>query len=211
MTKHIIKKMFPGMERMHGHRALAPLGPRLKSPDLWHLNRRSVAGAFAVGLFVAFLPLPMQMLIAATVALVVRVNLPISVILVWISNPVTMPPLFYTAYTLGRKVLNASPRPIRPEFSWEWFTSELLTIWQPLLIGSLLLAVVASTTGYLLVRLLWRLNVVRRVRSRRYLHQLRRERAEPEAARSRNDAETRNRLADGNHPARRDSQQGQKD
>lgn len=211
MAKHIIKKMFPGMEQMHGHRALAPLGPRLKSPDLWHLNRRSVAGAFAVGLFVAFLPLPMQMLIAATVALVVRVNLPISVILVWISNPVTMPPLFYTAYTLGRKVLNASPRPVRPEFSWEWFTSELLTIWQPLLVGSLLLAAVASTTGYLLVRLLWRLNVVRRVRSRRYLRQLRRERAACEEALNGSDSGKPNKRTDPYHPQRRDSHQGSTD
>ncbi|WP_018145716.1 MULTISPECIES: DUF2062 domain-containing protein [unclassified Thioalkalivibrio] len=182
MARHIIKKMFPGMERMRGHKALAPLGPRLGSPDLWHLNRRSVAGAFAVGLFVTFLPLPMQMLIAAAVAIIVRVNLPISVILVWISNPITMPPMLYTAYTIGRKLLDEPRRDIRLDWSWEWFSTELLTIWQPLLLGSVLLGSVASLSGYLLVRFLWRLNVVQRVRSRRYLRRLRKELAEREAA-----------------------------
>ncbi|WP_019626181.1 DUF2062 domain-containing protein [Thioalkalivibrio sp. ALJT] len=180
MARHIIKKLFPGMEHMRRHKALSPLGPRLGSPDLWHLNRRSVAGAFAVGLFVAFLPLPMQMLIAAAVALLVRVNLPISVILVWISNPITMPPMLYTAYTLGRKLLDEPRRDIHLDWSWEWFTTELLTIWQPLLLGSVLLGAAASLSGYLLVRFLWRLNVVQRVRSRRYLRRLRKETAERE-------------------------------
>jgi len=187
MARHIIKKLFPGMEGMRGHRALAPLGPRLGSPDLWHLNRRSVAGAFAVGLFVAFLPLPMQMLIAAAIALVIRVNLPISVILVWVSNPITMPPMFYTAYTIGRKLLDEPPRRFRIELTWEWFTTELLTVWQPLLVGSLLLAIVASASGYFLVRFLWWLNVVQRVRNRRYQRLVRQKKRE-KAARRRRDS-----------------------
>ncbi len=173
MARHIIKKLFPGMEGMRGHRALAPLGPRLGSPDLWHLNRRSVAGAFAVGLFVAFLPLPMQMLIAAVIAILVRVNLPISVILVWISNPVTIPPIFYTAYSLGRKLLGEPARQFRVEFTWEWFSTELLTVWKPLLTGSLILGAAAGLAGYLLVRFLWWLNLVQRARARRYLRRMR--------------------------------------
>ncbi|OOC11382.1 MULTISPECIES: DUF2062 domain-containing protein [Thioalkalivibrio] len=176
MARHIIKKLFPGMDRLRGHRALAPLGPRLRSPDLWHLNRRSVAGAFAVGLFVAFLPLPMQMLIAGAIAILARVNLPISVILVWISNPVTMPPMLYTAYTVGRKLLGEEPRQFSTEITWEWFATEMLTVWKPLMTGSLVLGVAAGLAGYLLVRGLWRLNVIQRVRHRRYLARQRRER-----------------------------------
>ncbi|ADC71710.1 MULTISPECIES: DUF2062 domain-containing protein [unclassified Thioalkalivibrio] len=181
MAKHIIRRLFPGMEGVRGHRALSPLGPRLRSPDLWHLNRRSVAGAFAVGLFVTFLPIPMQMLVAAIVALIVRVNLPISVILVWISNPITMPPMLYMAYTVGRKLLGEPPRDVHLDWSWEWFSTELLTIWQPLLLGSLLFATLASLSGYLLVRVLWRVNVVQRLRTRRALRRLRQEREREKA------------------------------
>ncbi|MGM0553311.1 MAG: DUF2062 domain-containing protein [Pseudomonadota bacterium] len=173
MARHIIKRLFPGMEGIRRHRALAPLGPRLGSPDLWHLNRRSVAGAFAVGLFVAFLPLPMQMLIAAAIAILIRVNLPISVILVWISNPVTIPPILYTAYRLGRKLLDEPARQFRVELTWEWFSTELLTVWKPLLTGSLILGTGAALAGYLLVRFLWWLNVVQRARTRQYLRRMR--------------------------------------
>jgi uncharacterized protein len=169
MTKNRIKKWFPAYESVRGHRGLEVLGPRLRAPDLWHMNRRSVAGAFAVGLFVAFLPIPMQMLAAAAIAILVRVNLPVSVLLVWVSNPLTIPPIAYTAYTIGRWILDEPRRSFRVELSMDWFTGELLTIWKPLVTGSLVLAVVASVIGYVTIRMVWRLSVVERVKVRRAL------------------------------------------
>jgi uncharacterized protein (DUF2062 family) len=167
MAKKFIKSWFPAYESVRGHRALEMLGPRLRAPDLWHLNRRSVAGAFAVGLFVTFLPIPMQMLLAAAIAIWARVNLPISVLLVWVSNPLTMPPIFYTAYTIGRWILNEPRRSFRVEMTMDWFTGDLLTIWKPLVTGSLVLAVVASAAGYLVIRVLWWFSVMERLKIRR--------------------------------------------
>ncbi|MFO8002958.1 DUF2062 domain-containing protein [Thioalkalivibrio sp.] len=167
MAKKLIKKWFPAYESVRGHRALEMLGPRLRAPDLWHLNRRSVAGAFAVGLFVAFLPIPMQMLLAAAIAIWLRVNLPISVLLVWISNPLTMPPIFYTAYRIGRWILDEPRRSLRVEMTMDWLTGDLLTIWKPLLTGSLVLAVLASAIGYLVIRVLWWFSVMERLKVRR--------------------------------------------
>ncbi len=166
MAKKLIRKWFPAYDSVRGHRALEMLGPRLRAPDLWHLNRRSVAGAFAVGLFVAFLPIPMQMLLAAAIAIGVRVNLPVSVLLVWVSNPLTMPPIFYTAYTIGRWILNEPRRSFHVEISVEWLAGDLLAIWKPLLTGSLVLAVIASAAGYITIRILWRLSVVERLKIR---------------------------------------------
>lgn len=163
----MIRRFFPAYDAVRENRSVTVFGPRLRVPDLWHLNRRSVAGAFAVGLFVAFLPIPMQMLVAATIAILVRVNLPISVLLVWVSNPLTMPPIFYTAYTVGRWILDEPQRSFRVEWTVDWFTTGWLSVWKPLLTGSLVLAVVAGVLGYLTVRVLWWIAVMQQIRFRR--------------------------------------------
>ncbi|MGB1541119.1 MAG: DUF2062 domain-containing protein, partial [Cycloclasticus sp.] len=79
-------------------KCLKVFGPLIHNQNVWHLNRRSFAGAISVGLFIAFIPLPAQMLIAAAAAIALHVNLPVAVATVWVSNPITMPPLFYAAY-----------------------------------------------------------------------------------------------------------------
>jgi uncharacterized protein (DUF2062 family) len=48
-----------------------------------------------VGLFCAFIPVPFQMLLAAPSAIIFSANLPVSIALVWITNPITMPPIFF--------------------------------------------------------------------------------------------------------------------
>ena len=95
----------PDHQTIKEHKHLKIFGKLLHDGNLWHLNRRSVSGAFAVGLFCAFVPIPSQMILAAAIAIIIRVNLPISVALVWISNPITMPPIFYAAYKFGAYVM----------------------------------------------------------------------------------------------------------
>ena len=65
MPKKFIKRFVPGHETIHGHKTLRFLGPLIKDPNLLHLNRRSVSGAVGIGLFLAFVPVPFQMLLAA--------------------------------------------------------------------------------------------------------------------------------------------------
>jgi hypothetical protein len=49
-----VGKYMPSPESIKENKNLQFLGDKLHDPNLWHLNRRSVAAAFAVGLFVAF-------------------------------------------------------------------------------------------------------------------------------------------------------------
>ena len=142
-------------------------GDHLHNPNLWHLNRRSVAGAFAVGLFTAFIPVPFQMILAAAFAIIFRVNLPISVLLVWVSNPITMGPLFYTAYKTGQWILGETPGEFNFEFTWTWFSTELTYVWQPFLLGCLLLGMLSAVLGYASMRLYWRYHVVQMLEKRR--------------------------------------------
>jgi len=160
MPKRIIKRFMPDHEKIRDHKHLKILGPLLHDPNLLHLNRRSVSGAFAVGLFFAWVPVPFQMLLSAIAAIVVRVNLPISVVLVWITNPLTMPPMFYFAYKVGIWTLGRSPKNVNFELTMEWLTQSLGAIWQPFLLGCFLVGIASSVVGYIFVKYFWRMKVI---------------------------------------------------
>ena len=137
-------------------------GELLRNHSLWHLNRRSVSGGVAVGLFVAFLPLPFQMVIAAGIAILGSVNLPISVAMVWITNPLTMGPIFYFNYRVGAFLLGERPTNEHFRGSVTDIIGSMLHIWQPLLLGGVVVGLVAGTLGWILLRLIWRWHVVSR-------------------------------------------------
>lgn len=101
MPRKFLKKFMPNPHEIKNNKFLSLFGKVLHEPNLWHMNRRSMAGAFFVGLFFAWWPVPFQMVLAAGGAILLRVNLPMSIALVWITNPLTMPPMFYFAYVVG--------------------------------------------------------------------------------------------------------------
>ncbi len=166
MPKRFLRKHLPDHTTFRDHPRLARFGHRLHDPNLWHLNRRSVAGGLAAGLFMAWVPVPFQMVLAAAAAIALRVNLPIAVVMVWITNPVTMPPLFYLAYKVGALLLGARIEHVSFELSWAWLTEELRLVWQPFLLGCLVMGMASAAAGYLAARGLWRWWVVRRHRRR---------------------------------------------
>lgn len=168
MPKKFLKRWMPDHEKIRNNRQLNRLfGALLHDPNLLHLNRRSVSGAFFVGLFMAFVPLPSQMVFAAAVAIWWRVNLPISVGLVWITNPITIPPMFYFAYKIGAWVLHTPVQDWHFELSWQWLTHDLLPLWEPFLLGCFICGMGGGVAGYFLIRLLWRINIVKQWSARK--------------------------------------------
>ena len=162
MPKKFIKKYMPDPEKLKQQKSLQFLGDRLHEPNLWHLNRRSVSIAFAVGFFVAWIPTPGQMTIAAIMAFYFRANLPISVALVWVTNPLTMPPMFYAAYVLGLWALGKGSPAADFELSVDSIMSSLGEIGGPFLFGCLILGVISSTTGYFGIRWFWQYSVTKK-------------------------------------------------
>lgn len=138
------------------------LGQWIYEPNLWHINRYSTSTAFFIGLFCAFIPLPGQIVIAAIAALWVRANLPLAIALVWISNPITMPPMFYSCYKLGSYLLQTPEVAFELELSWYWLNNGLTLIWKPFLLGCLISGLFFGSVGFLLVNQLWRMHVVKR-------------------------------------------------
>ena len=148
------------------------LGPRLHDPSLWHLNRRSAAGGLALGMFCTFIPLPLQMAIAAIGAFLFRVNILIAVPTVWISNPITMPAIFYFCYLLGTQMLSTPVTVVEFNMSWSWLSATLGEIWQPFLLGCFTVSTVTSIAAFFLVHLLWRLHIISHLKQRRLRHLL---------------------------------------
>lgn len=167
MPRTRLKRYLPSPHQVRENPALRPVAHLLRGSEIWHLNRRSAAGAVFIGLFCAFLPIPLQMVIAAVLAIITRCNLPISVVLVWISNPITIPPIFYFTYRLGAWLLDMQIAVDSIEMSFTWVWQNLGTIGFPLLIGSLICGWVAGVTGFVLTRVLWRLHVLQRWQARR--------------------------------------------
>ncbi|MBF2760762.1 MAG: DUF2062 domain-containing protein [Ectothiorhodospiraceae bacterium AqS1] len=143
------------------------LGPRSKAENLWRLNLHSVSWAVSVGLFVAWIPLPFQMFIAAGAALVIRCNLPLSVLLVWISNPLTIPPMLIAAYGLGAWFLGQKQESLHSVGWFEWLWQGMHHAWLPILVGCLVLGVASAALGQIAVRILWAAERLLRLRQRR--------------------------------------------
>ncbi len=161
MAKKLFKRFIPDTKKIKNHKHLKVFGKLLHDPNLWHLNRYSVATAFSVGLFCAFVPVPFQMVLAAAVAIMVRANLPISVALVWITNPITMPPIFFSAFKLGAWVLGREPTGFNFELSFHWLTTGLQNIWAPFLLGCFICGTVLAVLSNIAIRIIWRYSVKR--------------------------------------------------
>ncbi len=169
MEKKLFKHYIPTQKQIRESTLLSCLGDYIHQSNLWHFNRHSVSKAFAIGLFCMWLPFPMQSLLAAGVAIFTCANLPLSVALVFVTNPITIPPMFYFAYWLGTVLLQTPTMPFDFQVTAEWLSQMIGHIWQPLVVGCLILAVLSGILGYLSIQLLWRINILRRWKGRRCL------------------------------------------
>lgn len=168
MPRRFFRRVSRGYLRKERPVYLKPFDALLAHPTFFSVSRRSVAGAIWIGLFIALLPLPGQTLIALALALVLRVNVPIAALTTWATNPITMGPIFYFEYTLGRLILNIPPQPFAIDLSWEWVSSSFITIGKPLLLGCFISATIVASSTYVLVSVVWRLIVAARFRSRHH-------------------------------------------
>lgn len=168
MPKKLLKKYSPDPEKIKNMKGFGFIGKWLHHPNLWHFHRGSVSKAFAIGLFWMAIPIPWQMVTAAISAIIFRANLPLSVALVWISNPFTMPPIFYFNYLVGSWILgDDAAESLNFELSWEWMMTTLGDLWLPLYLGSAVVGVVLGLVGYIAIRIIWRIQVSKHWQARK--------------------------------------------
>ena len=170
-----LRQLLPDHDVVRNNRWLAPFANSLLHPRLWHLNRHSVAGGVAVGLFCGLIPGPFQMLGAAIGALVFRVNLPLALLTTIYTNPFTIVPLYVLAFAIGRWVLGSTGDFLAPpelgEQSYSAWAGALIDwmtgLGSPLALGLILLASGLALIGYITVRGAWRAHLVHRWKQRR--------------------------------------------
>jgi uncharacterized protein (DUF2062 family) len=138
---------------------LSPFQHLLSDNRLWGIRRRTVVPALALGLFIAFLPFPGHVLMSVLLALALRINIPVAVLASFVSNPLTMGPMYYFAHNLGETLLDTPHVAFNFELSLSWVGDTFVRIWQPLMLGCLLLGTSAAIIGYVVVDLLWRSSV----------------------------------------------------
>jgi len=152
LPKKRLKKILPSHEKIKGQRFLKIFGKLLDNKDLWSLSRKKVLGGVFIGIFVACLPMPLQMVLATFFAIIFSVNLPLSFALIFISNPITMPPLFYFEYQIGKLLINPQ-NPVKFEFDsmYDNFGDIALCLWS----GALVVGIFSSVVCVVVVNFLW--------------------------------------------------------
>jgi len=150
-----LRARVPSREELEANRWLKVLAPYLADTKLWHWSRRGVAAGVAAGLFIGLLIPVAQILLAAVAAVALRANIPVAAAATFITNPLTVPPIYYAAYHLGAWVTGA-PVPAAlsladPSSIWE----NLGTIGLPLLTGLGIAATLLALASYLLISQAW--------------------------------------------------------
>ena len=177
MPRKYFRKYLPTYESLQQYKWFARFGGFLQHPNLWRLNRGSVSGGVAIGLFAGLIPGPLQMLGAALLAVPLRINLPVALITTLYTNPFTIGPLYLLAYEYGKLLTGADGIHLSqaPDMDWThpgvWldaFLHWMLSLGQPLLVGLVALSLTLAVAGWCLVRLGWRIEVTLAWRRRQH-------------------------------------------
>jgi hypothetical protein len=146
------------LKKTSSHKKLRDFIKKYKIPSEYLApNRKMISRGVLIGLAIAFIPMPMQMAAVLLFVPFIRFNVPIGLAMCWLSNPVTMPPMYYMEYLTGSFVLGMKPAPV--EMTLEWFKNNLGEIFIPLYFGTALYSIFGSIAAYFLVNYLWKLSV----------------------------------------------------
>lgn len=129
--------------------------PKFKDRIYWAGDQQSFARAGFIGCVCMMLPIPFQMLLGSILAYYLRANIPLATALAWVTNPLTMWPIWYGGYVFGTWMLGT------PDLfhatqgisigSDLWFKEVFPHIWQPFFFGNLTLGLLFGTVLYFII------------------------------------------------------------
>lgn len=152
-----LRSALPCRETLAAHPWLKPVAHRLLDPQLWRLQHEAVARGVAIGIFWAFAVPVAQFALATLNCVWWRANIPVAAGMTLVTNPFTIGFWLWLAYQLGSLVLDAPP-PVALE-GGAGLLSWLGSFGAPALLGMGIFALCGALTGYLVVKLAWRVHV----------------------------------------------------
>lgn len=154
MLNHLLQRL-PNAEQLKQHPLILRFDGNIQHSPIWHLNRRSAAKGMAAGMFIAFLPLPFRTAPLIALCLLFKANFVIAIACTWLLNFVVMGPVFYFAFQLGVLLLGWQEK--YSDFQWQIseMLNQLAWIWQPLMLGSVVLGLLAAVFSFYITQVVW--------------------------------------------------------
>jgi uncharacterized protein (DUF2062 family) len=149
--------------KFENSKAIAKLSKYLNATQLWEFNPSAVQKGIALGVACSWIPMPFHTTIAVLLAVLIDCNVLMVITSIWVANPLTMPFMYYSAYRLGAYLMHIDLGDLQFHLSIKDMLHDLHEIWQPFLLGCMILGVASGTIVYLVSRFVWP-KVKRRVR-----------------------------------------------
>jgi uncharacterized protein len=154
-------RTLPTREHLEEYRLVRPLAQR---HELWRFTRRSVPRGVGIGLLIGILAMipGVQMVGAALMCMLVRGNIPIAVVMTFLSNPATTPLILAASIYIGNRFgfnadLTTFQALIQSGAGFDRWVAWLLSDAAPsMLFGLLVISIVTALIGYVIAALLWR-------------------------------------------------------
>jgi uncharacterized protein len=118
------------------------------------LEKKMLSRGVFLGLFIAMIPMPAQMLAVLAFTFIGKFNFPVAIAMCWITNPFTMPFIYFIEYKTGAFLLGIDS--VHVELTIQWFEHNLESILLPLYFGAFFYSLVLSGMAYYGINLYWR-------------------------------------------------------
>ncbi|MHA3890997.1 DUF2062 domain-containing protein [Acinetobacter sp. GXMZU3951] len=181
MAKKFFQSWLPSPEKVNQLKFMRIFGQRTLNPVLWYVNRKSISQAVFIGTFWGILPVPFHSVFIVLTVLLIEVNLPLSLTLAWLSNPLTVVPILYLGFWLGSKIFQVNMIDqdmilgvLHQIINWiknfghghiDFHLAKIL------LTGLVLEALLAACLFYICTRVIWRWTVLRKWHKRLSQHE----------------------------------------
>lgn len=132
---------------------------------VWRPTQHTLAGGMAIGMFITLQLLPIQTPSAVILAAIFRVNIPIAIVMCWLSNPFTFVFIGGLEYAIGKWFLQLYTTVPTTPFP-DHLPDSMVDAWLVLkehapvmLIGGILLGAIVSVLSYVITWSSWEVGV----------------------------------------------------